>query len=773
MIDDLRTIEKKKLNLFLIGTVGVLAGVIFLTFGALDQKAYATDYELGESVCETTLGATWDDVSTCTITNPTAFIGSNDTLTIPSGVTLLVANTANQSLGVEIRGNVTNHGTLSVTSGDALGVDNFGTITNSESGTINVSNTVDFGILSRSSSVIDNYGTINVVNTGFLGIYSAGTFNNFESGTLSIENTDFSTGIDNEGILNNFGALTVANYGTPTSTLGIESFGEINNFASGSITVENSGHTGIYHLDSTFTNWGAITVANSGLYGIRESGTLVNDGTLVVENGAGSGYGIQLGDTLVNTESGTVTVANTNGRGVEIAPTFGNLTNFGTMTVANSNAGFGIWNERIISNLGTMTVSSSGSAAHGIFNNDGTISNSGTLNLENADVSIGIFNHGTIENSGSMNVNSNFTNGGIENDFGTITNTGTLTVSSIDSTGIRGGFFGTSIITNNGTLNVSNNGGTGIYTASLGAVTNSGNVVISNTAGQGITIGGGNLTNISTLTVANSDGVGLFFPSGFVYNAVLATINNNGKIQSGFPGFFSIMNNSGTINNNGIFNNTYTSVTNINDDGTFNHEATGIIAIGPDASINVFCGGTFNDNGGSVEGIITFEDCAAPVITILGANPAIVVLGLTYSDAGVTVTDDVDTSPTLTTVSTVNTTIAGTYTVTYTAEDEAGKSSTAIRTVKVVTKSQATQSLIDSINAQVTDKNVKSALLSTLKEIQKILNDNKPANDSSACIKLADFITHVDSKEASGKLSSSLAQAYRDLANQIMTSLGC
>jgi hypothetical protein len=150
-----------------------------------------------------------------------------------------------------------------------------------------------------------------------------------------------------------------------------------------------------------------------------------------------------------------------------------------------------------------------------------------------------------------------------------------------------------------------------------------------------------------------------------------------------------------------------------------------------------------------------------------------ILLGSTYADAGVTVTDDFDSSPTLTTESTVNTAIAGTYIVTYTAEDDAGNTGTATRTVKVITPSAATQSLIDMVNSQVTDKNTKSALLSTLKEIQKILNDGNSGNDQSACSKLTSFIVTVDSKEASGKLSSTLAQQYRDLTKEIMNSLGC
>ena len=77
-------------------------------------------------------------------------------------------------------------------------------------------------------------------------------------------------------------------------------------------------------------------------------------------------------------------------------------------------------------------------------------------------------------------------------------------------------------------------------------------------------------------------------------------------------------------------------------------------------------------------------DTTPPVITIIGSNPATVNLGATYTDAGATAVDAVDGTVAVTTSGTVDTSVAGTYTITYTATDKSGNKATATRTVNVV-----------------------------------------------------------------------------------------
>ena len=77
-------------------------------------------------------------------------------------------------------------------------------------------------------------------------------------------------------------------------------------------------------------------------------------------------------------------------------------------------------------------------------------------------------------------------------------------------------------------------------------------------------------------------------------------------------------------------------------------------------------------------------DTTKPVISITGSNPAYVTLSGTYTDAGATATDNYDSTLAITSVSTVNTAIAGTYIVTYTAQDSsANQAVTKTRTIIV------------------------------------------------------------------------------------------
>ena len=74
------------------------------------------------------------------------------------------------------------------------------------------------------------------------------------------------------------------------------------------------------------------------------------------------------------------------------------------------------------------------------------------------------------------------------------------------------------------------------------------------------------------------------------------------------------------------------------------------------------------------------KDSTAPVITVIGANPATVELGTSYSDAGATA----DTGELVSSSGSVDTNTVGTYTISYSAIDSWGNIGTATRTVNVV-----------------------------------------------------------------------------------------
>ncbi len=80
-------------------------------------------------------------------------------------------------------------------------------------------------------------------------------------------------------------------------------------------------------------------------------------------------------------------------------------------------------------------------------------------------------------------------------------------------------------------------------------------------------------------------------------------------------------------------------------------------------------------------------DTTAPVITLLGDASVTVTVGDTYSDAGATASDDTDGDLTTSIVvdgGTVDTSAAGTYTVTYNVSDAAGNAATQVSRTVVV-----------------------------------------------------------------------------------------
>ena len=78
------------------------------------------------------------------------------------------------------------------------------------------------------------------------------------------------------------------------------------------------------------------------------------------------------------------------------------------------------------------------------------------------------------------------------------------------------------------------------------------------------------------------------------------------------------------------------------------------------------------------------NDAIPPVITLTGNALVGVALNGVYTDAGATATDNVDTSVTVNSTGSVDTTVAGTYTITYSASDAAGNAAaTKSRTVIV------------------------------------------------------------------------------------------
>ena len=87
----------------------------------------------------------------------------------------------------------------------------------------------------------------------------------------------------------------------------------------------------------------------------------------------------------------------------------------------------------------------------------------------------------------------------------------------------------------------------------------------------------------------------------------------------------------------------------------------------------------------------TTADTTAPIITLLGTNPETAFIGETYTDAGASASDAEDGNMTasIETVSSVDTSTAGTYSVTYNVSDASGNAATEVtRTVNVTSAEQ-------------------------------------------------------------------------------------
>ncbi len=122
-----------------------------------------------------------------------------------------------------------------------------------------------------------------------------------------------------------------------------------------------------------------------------------------------------------------------------------------------------------------------------------------------------------------------------------------------------------------------------------------------------------------------------------------------------------------------------------NNDGSEQFDIPSSTPVMTDARIMVACSNQpfFQISAGNIA-IQQSVDNTAPVITITGSTNIEIVKGLSYTDAGATATDDFDSIVSVITTGIVDTTTLDTYTITYTATDNAGNTATATRTVTVI-----------------------------------------------------------------------------------------
>jgi len=128
------------------------------------------------------------------------------------------------------------------------------------------------------------------------------------------------------------------------------------------------------------------------------------------------------------------------------------------------------------------------------------------------------------------------------------------------------------------------------------------------------------------------------------------------------------------------------------DAGATATDASGTITVETNGEVNAEVGtytltyvaADASGNTATATRTVNVVDTTAPVITVLGENPATVEYGSDYVDAGATAVDVRDGTVTVVSTSISSTTVMGEQTITYTATDALGNSSTATRTINVV-----------------------------------------------------------------------------------------
>ncbi len=280
---------------------------------------------------------------------------------------------------------------------------------------------------------------------------------------------------------------------------------------------------------------------------------------------------------------------------------------------------------------------------------------------------------------------------------------------------------------NNGLLGVENSGGSfsGIYSDG-GTIINNGELYVRSTytAEFGIFNYGGTFTNFGTINVDDAHGPmrhGIDnLNGGTIINYGEMKLSNTGNPSAGILNAATITNEIGGVIN--VVNSGDSSGIVIDDTpGFLTNLGTMIVAN---------TGGTGILNGGTLDNLAT--------LIVANTGGTGIDNEATFTSCGEEITD--------------NPINATTY---------------------FVCLQQSVDSLVQQIVNEVTATNVESSLLGPLRQVDRILSDNNPSNDGSACGKLDEFIATVDSKEASGKLSHDLAEKYREEANAIKAEIGC
>ncbi len=467
-------------------------------------------------------------------------------LNVDAALTATIDNKAGALLtssGSNLKGNVSNAGTLNLAGGEydaAYAITGEGSIVVTEnsanSGSITQNNftvntdvtytnsaTTIVNTLLSNAGVIANEGTLTIYGTNNLGsITGAGTL--FADGDLTVNKAIEQASISNSGTLNVEANVKAA----------------ISNLKNAIITASGS------NLSGNISNAGTLNLAGGeydAAYAITGEGSII-----VTENSANSGS-ITQNNFTVNADktftNNNVTVVN------NVLSNSGAIANEGTLTIKGTNDLGSITGAGTLNTDGTLTVNKAIS--------QGSVINSGTLNVE-ADIIAAVTNNSVMTSSAS-NLKGNVSNSGTLNFAGgeygaayAITGEGSIIVT--ENSANSG-----SITQNNLTVNAdktfTNNNVTVVNNvlSNLGTIANEGTLTIKGTNDLGSIIGEGTLNTDGTLTVNKAISQGSVINSGTlnVNDTVTANVSNKADavLNTSANSIVGNIANSGTINFSG------------------------------------------------------------------------------------------------------------------------------------------------------------------------------------------------------------------------------
>ena len=115
----------------------------------------------------------------------------------------------------------------------------------------------------------------------------------------------------------------------------------------------------------------------------------------------------------------------------------------------------------------------------------------------------------------------------------------------------------------------------------------------------------------------------------------------------------------------------------------------------------------------------------------------------------------------------------GSTVVTCNATDAAGNTAEASFNVVVGVNTASSNTLIEGIAGLGLPSGVEASLQSTLGQIDRLINDSNPDNDSAVCDKLAEFLVKVGEREADGSLTTEQSSSLRVFAEAMQATFGC